>query len=193
MNFRSCGRPCHYRTRGHPPGWEYGKCLGQPSNFASAVQSAPPAQGCSGRNYLQAYSCLAIVVGGHDIVVTSPAPIPAQLNALARYWELVKTCRAEYTKTHDRADNHLGNSGHRCTGRRSDGTRWQAAWQFRRRPAYPGSTQVQSQLGDGAQDRRAHAAGSGVVLLGAALLSTKVSGWMWLVLGLLVIGAAFLL
>ncbi|WP_426717966.1 SdpI family protein [Corynebacterium auriscanis] len=36
-------------------------------------------------------------------------------------------------------------------------------------------------------------AGAGAVLLGAALLSAKVSGWMWLVLALLVVGAVFLL
>lgn len=35
--------------------------------------------------------------------------------------------------------------------------------------------------------------GSGAVLLGAALLSTKVAGWMWLVLALLIVGAVFLL
>lgn len=35
--------------------------------------------------------------------------------------------------------------------------------------------------------------GAGVVLLGAALLSPKVSGWLWLVLALLIVGALFLL
>ena len=35
--------------------------------------------------------------------------------------------------------------------------------------------------------------GSGVVLLGGALLSNKVSGWLWLVLALLIVGALFLI
>ena len=35
--------------------------------------------------------------------------------------------------------------------------------------------------------------GSGVVMLGAALVSTSVAGWIWLVFGLLVVGSLFLL